>query len=197
MASYALEIGGLAEVHSILRSNYDTVQKHGFSIDSIQHGNGIKGFRPTQILNKVPDVEKEGLQPFDYVIVATKNIPDVRPNVLDIIEPAVTPETTTVVLLQNGLNIEQPIIERFPKNVVLSGVSIISATEQPHGVIKHEFTDSAKVGPFPAVKVSAEVSEAKARRLVEMYNACGKVDWTYDDKCRLYEVAEARLQLIL
>lgn len=181
MASYALEIGGQAEVTSILRSNYDAVQKSGFSIDSIQHGNGIKGFRPTQILNKIPDVEKEGLQPFDYVIVATKNIPDVRPTVLDIIEPAVTPETTTVVLLQNGLNIEQPIIERFPTNVVLSGVSIISATEQPHGVIKHEFTDSAKIGPFPAVKVAAEVSEAKARRLVEMYNACGKVDWNYDD----------------
>jgi 2-dehydropantoate 2-reductase len=181
MASYALEIGGQAEVTSILRSNYDAVQKSGFSIDSIQHGNGIKGFRPTQILNKIPDVEKEGLQPFDYVIVATKNIPDVRPTVLDIIEPAVTPETTTVVLLQNGLNIEQPVIERFPTNVVLSGVSIISATEQPHGVIKHEFTDSAKIGPFPAVKVAADVSEAKARRLVEMYNACGKVDWQYDE----------------
>ena len=181
MASYALEISGQAEVTSVLRSNYDAVQKNGFSIDSVEHGNGIKEFRPTQILDKVPDVKKEGLLPFDYVIVTTKNVPDIRPTVLDIIEPAVTPETTTIVLLQNGLNIEQPIIEKFPKNVVLSGVSIISATEVSHGVIKHEFTDSAKIGPFPAVKVDAGVSEATARRFVDMYNACGVVDWTYDD----------------
>ena len=181
MASYALEVSGQAEVTSVLRSNYDAVQKNGFSIDSIQHGNGIKAFRPTQILNKVPNVENEGLPPFDYVVVTTKNVPDIRPTVLDIIEPAVTPETTTIVLLQNGLNIEQPIIERFPKNVVLSGVSIISATEVSHGVIKHEFTDSAKIGHFPAVRVDASVSEAKARRLVDMYNTCGVVDWTYDD----------------
>lgn len=181
MASFALEIGGKAEVSAICRSNYDAAQKNGFSIDSIEHGKGINGFRPTQILSKVPDVQREGLKPFDYVIVTTKNIPDVRPTVLEIIELAVTPETTTVVLLQNGLNIETPIIERFPKNVVLSGVSIISATETSHGVIKHEFTDTAKIGPFPAAKVSKDTSDAKARQLVDMYNACGKVNWEYDD----------------
>lgn len=181
MAAYALEIGGQAEVTAVLRSNYDAVQKNGFSIDSIEHGNGIKNFRPTETLNKVPNAKKEGLKPFDYVIVATKNIPDVRPNVLDIVEPAVTPRTTTIVLLQNGLNIEKPIVERFPENVVLSGVSIISASEQPHGVIKHEFTDTAKIGPFPSVKVDPATSDAAARRLVEMYDACGKVNWEYDN----------------
>ena len=181
MASYALETGGQAEVTSVLRSNYEAVKKNGFQIDSIEHGNGIQGFRPSHILDKVPNLAQEGLSAFDYIIVATKNIPDVRPNVLDIIEPAVTPETATIVLLQNGLNIEKPIIERFPANIVLSGVSIISASENSHGVIKHEFTDSAKIGPFPAVKVAAETSESRARHLVDIYNACGKVDWQYDD----------------
>ena len=179
MASYALELSGQAEVTSVLRSNYDAVQKYGFSIDSVQHGNGIKGFRPSHIVNKVPDVSTDDIAPFDYLIVSTKNIPDVRPNVLDIISPAVTLETTTIVLLQNGLNIERSIIERFPDNVVLSGVSIISATEQPHGVIKHEFTDSCKIGPFPSLKVSPEHSSASARWLVAMYNTCGVVDWQY------------------
>ena len=181
MACYALESGGQAEVTAVLRSNYEAVQKNGFQIDSIEHGNGIKGFRPTHIVNRVPNVEQEGLQPFDYIVVSTKNIPDVRPNVLDIIEPAVTPATSTIVLLQNGLNIEKPIIDRYPANVVLSGVSIISASEISHGVIKHEFTDTAKVGPFPAVKVSKQISEARARHLVDMYNTCGKVNWQYDD----------------
>ena len=180
MACYALESGGKAEVTAVLRSNHEVVQKNGFQIDSIEHGNGIRDFRPTDVLKKVPNVEQEGLQPFDYIIVSTKNIPDVRPNVLDIINPAITSEAT-IVLLQNGLNIEKPIIERYPSNVVLSGVSIISASETSHGVIKHEFTDTAKIGVFPAVKVALERSKAQAMRLVDTYNACGKVNWEYDD----------------
>ena len=180
MACYALESGRRAEVTVVLRSNFEAVQRNGFQIDSIEHGNGITGFRTTHIVNRVPNVVQEGLQPYNYIIVSTKNIPDVRPNVLDVIEPAITSEAT-IVLLQNGLNIEKPIIERYPSNVVLSGVSIISASEPSHGVIKHEFTDSAKIGVFPAVKGDREMSETRARRLVDIYNACGKVNWEYDD----------------
>ena len=181
MACYALETGGQAEVTAVLRSNYDAVQSSGFQIDSVEHGYGITGFRPNHILNQVPSVKDTGLQPFDYLIVSTKNVPDVRPNVLDIIEPAITPESTTIVLLQNGLNIEKPLVERFPNNAVLSGVSIISATETSHGIVRHDFMDSAKIGPFPNQKISQDRSEAQARRLVTMYNACGKVNWEYDD----------------
>ena len=181
MASYALETGGKAEVTSILRSNFEAVQQNGFDIDSVEHGKGIKGFRPTQMLNKVPNVVDEGLSPFEYIVVTTKNIPDVRPTVLDLIEPAVTPKMSRIVLLQNGMNIEQPIIERFPENVVLSGVSIISASEPSYGVIIHEFTDTSKVGPFDGLKVSRDTAEAAAKRFVDMYNACGKVNCQYDD----------------
>jgi ketopantoate reductase len=47
MAAYALESGGKAAVTAVLRSNFDTVDKNGFEIDSIEHGSDIKGFRPT------------------------------------------------------------------------------------------------------------------------------------------------------
>ena len=181
MASYALETGGQADVTSVLRSNYDAVKKNGFSIDSIEHGNGIKGFRPTQILKEVPNVAKEGLPLFDYIVVTTKNIPDVPPTVSDIIEPAVTPNTTAVVLLQNGLSIEKPLIERFPENAILSGVSLISASESPYGVILHEFNDVSKIGPFDGLRVIKQTAESQARRFVEIYNACGRVDCQYDD----------------
>ena len=180
MASYALETGGKAEVTAVLRSNYRAVQKNGFCIDSVEHGKGIKGFRPTHILNEVPNIREQGVRQFDYIIVSTKNVPDIRPNVLDIIEPAVTPITTTIVLLQNGLNIEKQIIERWPENAVLSGVSLIGASEPSHGVIVHEDHDICKIGPFSGLKVPSDTAESQARRLVEIYNACGKVDWQYD-----------------
>ena len=182
MAAYALESAGEAEVTMVLRSNFNAVKQNGFTIDSIQHGHDIAGWRPSHLAGKVPSAQEVAASLFDYIIVATKNIPDVKPTVLDIIDEAVTPGKTSILLLQNGLNIERPIIARFPNNIVLSGVSLISTTETQHGVIRHDFTDDCKVGPFfgPGSQVQAEVAQASARRLVDAYNACGKVNWEYD-----------------
>ena len=183
MAAYALESAGEAEVTMVLRSNFNAVKQNGFTIDSIQHGHDITEWRPSQLVDKVPSAQDVAGAPYDYIIVATKNIPDVKPTVTDIIEDAVTPGKTSILLLQNGLNIERPIISRFPENVVLSGVSLISTTETQHGVIRHDFTDDCKVGPFfgSGSKVQPEIAEASAHRLVNAYNACGKVNWEYDE----------------
>lgn len=53
------------------------------------------------------------------------------------IAPAITPGRTAIVLLQNGLNIERPIVDAFPTNPVLSGITVIGATESPKGTVKH------------------------------------------------------------
>lgn len=186
MAAYALESGGQAEVCMVLRSNFSTAKQNGFTIDSIQHGHDIKGWRPSQLLHKVPNAQ-EISNPFDYIIVATKNIPDVKPTVVGILQEAITPGRTSILLLQNGLNIEAPVIAQFPDNTVLSGVSLISATETSHSSVRHDFTDSCKVGSFTnsSSNVSIKESEASARRLIEAYNACGKVDWQFDENVLL------------
>jgi 2-dehydropantoate 2-reductase len=183
MAAYALETGCHAEVSLVLRSNFNAVKQNGFTIDSIQHGHDITGWRPSHLLEKIPKAQDEIEPPFDYIIAATKNIPDVAPTVVDIIEQAVTPGKTSILLLQNGLNIEKPLIAQFPNNPILSGVSLISATETHHGVIRHDDTDACKVGPFPSSesRVKPGVAETSARRLVEAYNASGKVNWAYDN----------------
>lgn len=183
MAAYALESVGTAEVSMVLRSNFNAVKQNGFTIDSIQHGHDITGWRPSHLLERVPSAKDTDATPFDYIIVATKNITDVKPTVVDIIEEAVTPGKTSILLLQNGLNIEKPAIARFPDNVILSGVSLIGATETQHGVIRHDDTDDCKVGPFleSGSRIQPGIAETSARRLVDAYNACGKVNWEYDD----------------
>jgi 2-dehydropantoate 2-reductase len=182
MAAYALETGGKAEVTMVLRSNFATVQQNGFTIDSIQHGHDIKGWKPSHLLNAVPDAKDSNTAAYDYIIAATKNIPDVKPTVVDIIEPAVTPGRTSILLLQNGLNIEKPLFEKFPTNTVLSGVSLISATETSYGAIRHDDTDDCKVGPFPnPATQSSTTAETHARALIEAYNAGGNVTWSYDE----------------
>lgn len=180
MASYALEAGGKAEVTSVLRSNFAAVQEKGFSIDSLEHGHGITGFRPSHIVPSVPDVSHPDTEPFEYIIVATKNVPDVSPTVLDILRPAVTESTTTIVLLQNGLNIEKPLLAAFPHNVILSGVSMIGASEPTHGHIVHEDYDITKLGPFPDQQTPPERANAATEKLLALYNAGGKVTWQRD-----------------
>lgn len=47
MAAYALEKGGKARVTAVLRSNYAAVEKNGFVINSLDHGD-IQGWRPSE-----------------------------------------------------------------------------------------------------------------------------------------------------
>lgn len=126
--------------------------------------------------NTIPDVTKEGLQPFDFVFVATKNIADVHPTVSEIIAPAVTPGHTTIALIQNGLNIERPLIAAFPQNAVLSGVSLIGATETQPGSILHDDHDHLIVGPFSNPNIPLNIQLAATKKFVDIYNASGKVE---------------------
>lgn len=123
---------------------------------------------------------KEGLPPFDYILVTTKNVPDVSPTVADIIEPAVIPGKTAIVLSQNGLNIEKPVIARYPKNIVISSVSTIGTTERSHGDILHDDTDEQKIGPFYNPEIPQDVAEAAARHYMEIYDPNGKLELTFE-----------------
>lgn len=53
IAAVNLEVGGLAEVTVVLRSNYQVVKESGYTIESCDHGN-LKGWRPTKGAFKFP-----------------------------------------------------------------------------------------------------------------------------------------------
>lgn len=133
---------------------------------------------PRLVRNTVPDILAERLPPYDYIILATKNIPDVQPTVLDLVTPALLKDNThtTLVLLQNGLNIEKPFISYSPQTPVLSGVSLIGSEERSAGHIIHDEADRLFIGTFDNPNVRAEVGEAKALDFVDIYSKGGKTD---------------------
>jgi 2-dehydropantoate 2-reductase len=178
MTAYNLEAGNLATVTAILRSNYTKVKCDGFTLDSCDHGQ-IKGWQPSSILNKIPDQDPSN--PFDYIICTTKNLPDVPPTVVDLIKPAVTPAHTVIVLIQNGLNIETPILTAFPDNICLSGVSLMGADELEPGHILQNDVDRLYIGVFlnPNPKLVEEKQVAAAKHFVHIYSASGKVQCSY------------------
>ncbi|KXJ85645.1 2-dehydropantoate 2-reductase [Microdochium bolleyi] len=183
LAAYNLEAGGRAETAMVLRSNYTAVNEHGFAIDSCQHGT-VQGWRPRGGLIASSAAAATVTTRFDYAVCCTKNIPDVGPSVADLLTPYVTPGHTVIVLIQNGINIETPLLAAFPRNVVLSGISLIGVIEEPHGHILHNDPDILKVGYFPNDSLSSESQERAARDFVELYAASGKVTATYDADVR-------------
>ncbi|KAM0545841.1 hypothetical protein ACHAPJ_011168 [Fusarium lateritium] len=179
MCAYALEQSGRAEVTAVMRSNHDVAVQDGIDIDSVLWGQ-IKGWRPTAISKVVPDVSKSDTAPFDYILVTTKNIPDVSPTVADIIAPAVTPGKTAIILSQNGINIEKPLAARFPTNILISSIAYMGATETALAKIYNDDPDCQKIGAFVNPQVPQDQADAAAKAYVDMYNPTGKLDVIYE-----------------
>ena len=134
-----------------------------------------------QVRNQVPDVTKESLQPYDYIVLTTKNTPDVGPSISTLISPALSRDNThtAVVLIQNGLNIEQPLIDAYPTTPILSGVSLIGSAETSPGTISQEDRDRLLVGAFRNPNVDAATEQERAKEFVRIYGAGGKTECVY------------------
>ena len=139
---------------AVCRSNYDIAKKDGFIINSSIFGQGIH-FKPSIVRNceEIPSTETTS---FDYVVVCSKAIPGTVPKR---IAPVVTPGHTVIVLLQNGIGIEEEYRLAFPSNPIVSAVLYFPATQRPAGVIKHGEIERLEVGAYPS---SASDQHAKA-----------------------------------
>ena len=117
-----------AEVTMVCRSNYDTINREGITIES--HTLGKWNFRPSQVLKDISGFQGEA----DYILLCTKVLPNQTRTSL--IRPAVT-EKTAIVFIQNGVEIEQEMQEAFPDHEVISGLAFICCNRIKPGVIAH------------------------------------------------------------
>ncbi|ODV81391.1 2-dehydropantoate 2-reductase [Suhomyces tanzawaensis NRRL Y-17324] len=144
ICAYSLTKRAKSEVTLVVRSDYQRVSTQGLNIDSVNYGT-VRNWIPSQV---APSVETARTQygPFDYIFLCTKNVPDSRVTCEDIIRPAVS-ENTTILLLQNGIDIEKPMHKAFPHNLILSGISLIGSTNSPN-LIQHKALEQVFVGDF-------------------------------------------------
>ncbi|KAI9319085.1 2-dehydropantoate 2-reductase [Dichotomocladium elegans] len=149
-AIYSWRLSLSCHVTTVCRSNFEVVRHNGLKIESKKFGNEI--FFPNQVLRHVPVNE----QPYDYVLVTLKALSEVY-NVADIIAPAVTKGKTAVVLIQNGLGVEEPIVERFPDTPIISVVAYIGTSQVSSGEIVMVGDESLMVGNYKPSPVNADV----------------------------------------
>lgn len=62
----------------------------------------------------------ETVPAFSYIIVTTKLLATITPSTVECLEPYVVSGKTTIVLIQNGVGIEDEIQARWPDNLVLT-----------------------------------------------------------------------------
>jgi 2-dehydropantoate 2-reductase len=129
-----------AEVSAVCRSDYDQVKQHGFIIDSQPLGRW--NFVPAQVLKNAADFEGTA----DYILLCTKVIPAL--DRVALIRPAVA-ENTAIVFIQNGVEIEQEMLDAFPNNELISGLAFICCNRVSSGEILHLAYGRLALGNLP------------------------------------------------
>jgi 2-dehydropantoate 2-reductase len=131
-------------VSVICRSNYKAVCRDGFSVTSPTYGS--YKFIPHHTYANPKEAADSNVR-WDYIIVSTKALPDISDD-SEILTGLVEENHTAVVLVQNGLGVEGPYAKRFPRAMILSAVTIVSAAQMEPGVIKHNRWTRISIGPY-------------------------------------------------
>lgn len=148
-------------VTAVCRSNYAAAKTHGFTIDSDKYGKGIQ-IRP----NVVQTPEEAASQgPYDYIVISTKALPENRPSTPEITKPAITEGKTTIVLIQNGIGIEDEYATAFPTNPLLSTVVYLPTTQISPGRIQMGAIELLQIGTFPATSDASSPAYQAAEQL--------------------------------
>lgn len=130
-------------VSLVCRSNYKTiVEGQSGAVHMRTRAFGDWDFRPEFVFSSIADAGKPSPAhlvnkytdasdvTWDYVVVATKALPDENPDEPGRIAPVIegAGQEAAVVLIQNGVGVEQPYRKRFEEDmVILSGVTVVSA----------------------------------------------------------------------
>lgn len=166
IVAYGIDYVGKSELSVVVRRDYDAVCKQGFQINSFDYGE-IRAWKPDHIYSSVEKAADSGVV-FDFVVIATKNLPDFV-KLEEVTSAVITPEKTTIVLFQNGFDLARPFFAKYPKNVVISGVSLIGSHNH-NGVVTQTQLDLSFISFFENKNLSKQLQEEKTKEFISLYS---------------------------
>lgn len=123
------------EVHFLFNSEYEFVKQNGLKIDSV-NGNFI--INPVNAYQSTKEMPK-----CDVIIIALKSTRnDILP---DLLRP-ILHESSIVILIQNGLNLEAELATSFPNQPIAGGMAFICSSRIGQGHIFHADYGALTVG---------------------------------------------------
>jgi 2-dehydropantoate 2-reductase len=129
-----------ARVAALCRSDYEEIRDQGITVTSIW---GDFHYRPEKVVRRASEY---GAPP-DFILVALKVFPGV--DTVEIIRGAVGPDTA-IILVQNGIEIDEPVAAAFPRNEIISAVAFIAVSRTGPGRILHADYGRLVLGRFPS-----------------------------------------------
>lgn len=127
------------DVHFLFHSDYEHVVEHGLRVDSVD-GNM---YLPTvNVYRNALD-----MPPCDVVLVCLKTTSN---HELDTILPPLLTQETCVILIQNGLNMEEELAFKFPSILLGGGLGFICSSKVGPGHIVHTDYGKLTLAPYKA-----------------------------------------------
>ncbi len=130
-----------AEVSVVARSDYEQVRTSGIEIIS-ETPLGDYRFRPAAVVRDAAELSEKP----DYALLCVKVVEGVdRPALLkDALGPS-----TAIVLVSNGIEIEDEVAKAFPDHELISGLAFICVTRTGPGKIWHQAYGRLALGNYP------------------------------------------------
>ena len=125
------------EVHFLLRSDYEYVKQHGLQVDSCDgsfHLADVNAYLHT-----------EDMPQCDVVFVCLKSVNNSK---LQSLLPPLLHDHTLVVLIQNGIGVEEDVQKMFPDVQLAAGLAFICSAKTEPGKVNHQCYGSINLANY-------------------------------------------------
>ena len=147
-------------VHFLLHSDHQHVKKQGLRIDSI-NGNFT--------IDVNAYAKPEDMPLCDVAIIALKTTNN---HLLKVLLPQVVKHTGIIVIMQNGLAVEQVAADILPQATIIGGLCFIGSTKIGPGHIKHSDFGMVSLGHYMKDESAAGITP-ELELVTENFLACG------------------------
>ena len=144
------------EVHFLLHSDYEYVKANGLQVDSCD---GSFHLDSPLVYNQTEQMPK-----CDVVLVCLKSINNKK---LQTLLPPLLKADTLVVLIQNGIGVEQDVEQQFPSIQLAAGLAFICSAKTEPGRVNHQCYGQINLGNYSCK------DEGLVNQVVADFNAAG------------------------
>ncbi len=159
------------ELEVVARSHADLIAANGYQVES-DRPEGDFHFSPNRVIASAAECSPD----IDAIVVALKILPEI--DTASLIAPAANlPHHPPVVLIQNGIGIEEPVAAAFPGNTIISTIAYIGGTRPAPGVVRQRGSARLRMGVYQGQ------DESFCKNLVDEF-VKAKVDCSYSSDIR-------------
>ena len=144
------------EVHFLLHSDYEYVKQHGLQVDSCDGSFHLDNVNVYQHAGDMPQC--------DVVLVGLKSVNNSK--LQSLLSPLLHGETF-VVLIQNGIGVEEDVQKIFPDVQLAAGLAFICSAKTQPGLVSHQCYGSINLANYSCQ------DEALMQTVVDEFRAAG------------------------